>query len=121
MRPPSAIGLVPGLTLLVMLGPVAAGVWGTVLPAFGHLPAAGASGPSLAPFRALLDWPGLGAAIQLSLISGLLATSLSLGILVLLLAGWSGTAAFRALERALSPLLSVPQAAVALALAFLIA
>lgn len=104
-----------------MLGPVAAGVCGTVLPAFGHLPAAGASGPSLAPFRALLDWPGLGAAIQLSLISGLLATSLSLGILVLLLAGWSGTAAFRALERALSPLLSVPHAAVALALAFLIA
>lgn len=121
MRLPPRIGLVPGLTLLVMLGPVAAGLWGTVLPAFGHLPAAGTSGPSLAPFRALLDWPGLGAAIRLSLTSGLTATGLSLAIVLLLLAGWSGTAAFRALERALSPLLSVPHAAVAFALAFLIA
>ncbi|MEM9787646.1 MAG: ABC transporter permease, partial [Pseudomonadota bacterium] len=45
--------LLPALTLLAMLGPVAAGLWGTFLPAFGHLPAAGLTGPTLDPFRDL--------------------------------------------------------------------
>ena len=52
----------PALTLLAMLGPVVAGLWGTVLPAFGHLPTAGLDGPSLDPFRELFAWGGLGAA-----------------------------------------------------------
>ena len=38
----------PALTLAVMLGPVAAGLYGTVTSSFGHLPAAGAQGPDLA-------------------------------------------------------------------------
>lgn len=104
-----------------MLGPVAAGVWGTLLPAFGHLPAAGLTGPSLEPFRALFDWAGLPRAVMLSLTTGLLATLLSLLIVVFVTAGWSGTRPFRALERLLSPLLSVPHAAAAFGLAFLIA
>ena len=113
--------LLPALTLLAMLGPVIAGLWGTVLPAFGHLPAAGLSGPTLDPFRSLLDWQGLWSASRLSLSTGLIATSLSLLIVALITAGWSGTRAFRALERLLSPLLSVPHAAAAFGLAFLIA
>ena len=104
-----------------MLGPVAAGLWGTLLPAFGHLPAAGLTGPSLDPFRDLFDWGGLPRAVMLSLSTGLLATSISLAIVVLVTAGWSGTRPFRALERLLSPLLSVPHAAAAFGLAFLIA
>ena len=113
--------LLPILTLLVMLGPVAAGLWGTVLPAFGHLPAAGLTGPSLAPFKDLLAWGGLPRAMFLSLSTGLLATFLSLVTVMLATAGWSGTRAFIALERLLSPLLSVPHAAAAFGLAFLIA
>ena len=113
--------LLPALTLLAMLGPVAAGLWGTILPAFGHLPAAGETGPSLAPFVDLFAWPGLGRAVALSLGTGLLATAASLGIVVLVTAGWSGTRPFRLLERLLSPLLSVPHAAAAFGLAFLIA
>ncbi len=113
--------LLPALTLLAMLGPVVAGLWGTVLPAFGHLPAAGLTGPSLDPFRELFAWGGLGAASRLSLTTGLVATALSLGIVALITAGWSGTRTFRALERLLSPLLSVPHAAAAFGLAFLIA
>ncbi len=111
----------PVLTLLAMLGPVAAGLWGTVLPAFGHLPAAGLTGPNLDPFRSLFDWQGLGIASRLSLITGLIATILSLMIVALITASWSGTRAFRVLERLLSPLLSVPHAAAAFGLAFLIA
>jgi putative thiamine transport system permease protein len=113
--------ILPILTLLVMLGPVAAGLWGTLLPAFGHLPAAGLSGPSLDPFRDLFDWAGLPRAVMLSISTGLLATVISLAIVVLVTAGWSGTRPFRTLERLLSPLLSVPHAAAAFGLAFLIA
>ncbi len=113
--------VLPLLTLAVMLGPVVAGLWGTLLPAFGHLPAAGEIGPSLAPFQALGDWPGLPRAVMLSLTTGIGATVIALVIVALLTAGWSGTKPFRALERALSPLLSVPHAAAAFGLAFLIA
>ena len=104
-----------------MLGPVIAGLWGTVLPAFGHLPAAGLTGPTLDPFRSLFEWGGLGAAVRLSVVTGLTATALSLLIVALITAAWSGTRAFRFLERLLSPLLSVPHAAAAFGLAFLIA
>ncbi|SFQ59915.1 putative thiamine transport system permease protein [Roseivivax halotolerans] len=121
---PSEAGLfaaAPALTMLAMLGPVAAGLAGTLLPAFGYLPAAGISGFSLAPFVDLFDWPGLGQAMRLSVTTGLFATALALAGVTLLFAGWSGTRAFRALERLLSPLLSVPHAAMAFGLAFLIA
>jgi len=111
----------PALTLLAMLGPVVAGLWGTLLPAFGHLPSAGLHGPSLDPFRNLFAWGGLADAARLSLTTGLVATALSLGIVALISASWSGTKAFRVLERLLSPLLSVPHAAAAFGLAFLIA
>ena len=113
--------LLPALTLLAMLGPVAAGLWGTFLPAFGHLPAAGLTGPSLDPFRDLFGWAGLPRAVMLSVATGLLATVISLAIVMLVTAGWSGTRPFRFLERALSPLLAVPHAAAAFGLAFLIA
>ena len=110
----------PLLMVIAMLGPVAAGLYGTLLPAFGHLPAAGEYGPNLDAFRALFDWPGLRAAMRLSVTTGVLATFLSLLIVMLVTAGWSGTRAFRLLERLLSPLLSVPHAAAAFGLAFLI-
>ncbi|WP_373634866.1 ABC transporter permease [Yoonia sp. SS1-5] len=116
-----AFPALPVLTLLAMLGPVAAGLWGTVLPAFGHLPAAGLTGPSLDPFRELFGWAGLPRAVLLSVTTGVIATSISLAIVMLVTAGWSGTRPFRALERLLSPLLSVPHAAAAFGLAFLIA
>ncbi len=116
-----ALPFLPVLTLLAMLGPVGAGLIGTFLPAFGHLPAAGLVGPSLDPFRDLFGWAGLPRAVMLSLSTGIVATAVSLLIVVLITAGWSGTRVFRVLERMLSPLLSVPHAAAAFGLAFLIA
>lgn len=111
----------PVLTVLVMLGPVLAGLWGTVLPAFNHLPSAGLTGPSLDPFVSLFDWSGLPAAMRLSVVTGVGSTLIALTVVMLLTAGWSGTRSFRVLERLLSPLLSVPHAAAAFGLAFLIA
>ena len=111
----------PVLTLALMLGPVAAGLWGVTLPAFGHLPVAGLQGPSLDPFRALFASPGIGAASLLSVSTGFLATGGALTITALILAGWWGTRPFALLQRLLSPLLALPHAAAAFGIAFLIA
>lgn len=112
--------LLSSLTLLALLGPVLAGLWGTLRAAVGHLPELGMQGPSLAPVTALLEWPGLWAAVRLSLVTGGLATLASLLIVTALIAGWNGTRPFRMMVRVLSPLLSVPHAAAAFGLLFLI-
>ncbi len=121
MRGRSGTGLLPPVILGLMLLPVAAGLAGTVMPAMGHLPAAGFSGFSLMPFAMLAETPGLGRAVGLSIWTGIAATALSLAITILIAAGWAGTRAFGRLERGLAPLLAVPHAAAAFGLAFLIA
>jgi putative thiamine transport system permease protein len=113
--------LAPLLTLAVLLLPVAAGLAGVLAPAFGWFPALGGTALSLDPWRALLAWPGLPGAIWLSLFTGLGATAIALMITVMICAAWQGTGSFAMIERALSPLLSVPHAAAAFGLAFLIA
>lgn len=102
---------VPRLTLLVLVGPVLAGLLGTVLPAF----LAEAKG-----LRNVLDWPGLPGALWLSVKTGIAATLLSLGITLAMIASLHGTRVFAAVQQMLSPLLAVPHAAAALGLAFLI-
>lgn len=109
--------LVPFLTVGLMIGPVVAGFGGTLLPALGLT----ALTDETMPFSALLAWPGLAAAVRLSLFTGLVATGLALVITLLALAGWSGTRSFAVLTRLLSPMLAVPHAAAALGIAFLIA
>jgi putative thiamine transport system permease protein len=111
----------PLVTLLVMLGPVVAGVLGTLAPAFGYMPALGGHGISFTAFAMLFDWPGITRASVLSVTTGIVATALSLLLVALICAAWSGSRAFRVIERMLSPLLSVPHAAAAFGLAFLIA
>ncbi|EKE43787.1 ABC transporter, permease protein [Oceaniovalibus guishaninsula JLT2003] len=110
--------LAPVLTVAALLGPVVAGLVGVLRPALFPV----TDGPaSLAALHGLLEWPGLGPAVRLSVVTGLAATLLSLAIVIGLVAGWSGTRAFRAASRVLSPLLSMPHAAAAFGLAFLIA
>jgi putative thiamine transport system permease protein len=59
--------------------------------------------------------------VRLSLITGIGATALSLAIALAVTAALYGTPAFGRIERLLAPLLSLPHAAAALGLAFLIA
>ncbi len=120
-RPPGAVALFPPLTVLLLAGPVLAGVAGVLLPAFGFMPALGGHALSLDPWRALWAWPGLAAAVRLSVVTGLAATAISLAITLLIVAAWHGTRSFALVTRALSPLLSLPHAAAAFGLAFLIA
>ncbi len=113
--------LFPIAAFFVLIAPVAAGLAGVFLPAFGYLPVLGRSAVSLDAFADVMAMPGLGRSILLSLGSGLAATAISLLVVTLFVAGWRGTRVFAALERLVSPLLSVPHAAAAFGLAFLIA
>ena len=102
----------PRATLALLVVPVAAGLAGTVIPAFSN---------NMSGLRDVLEWQGLLPAMQLSLITGVGATALSLGITVVLLASLWGSRLFDWITAMLAPLLSVPHAAAALGLAFLIA
>lgn len=118
---PDLLQALPALTLAVFLAPVGAGLLGTLLPAFGFLPALGGTGFDLAPWRRLLLAPELPTALRLTLTSGLLASLASVAIVIMFCAAAHGTRLFRALERLLAPLLAIPHAAVAIGLAFLLA
>jgi putative thiamine transport system permease protein len=118
---PDLLKAVPALTLAAFLAPVAAGLLGTLLPAFGFLPVLGRTEFGLDPWRRLLSAPELPAALRLTLTSGLLASIASVAIVMAFCAAAHGTRLFRALERLLAPLLAIPHAAVAIGLAFLLA
>jgi putative thiamine transport system permease protein len=111
----------PALTLLIFLGPVAAGLLGTLLPAFGYLPALGGEELTLEPWRRLAAAPGLPTALRLTVTSGLLSTLLALALTIFVFAAGHGTRALTRVKRAMTPLLAVPHLATAVGLAFLIA
>ncbi|MGE5767183.1 MAG: ABC transporter permease [Bacteroidota bacterium] len=115
------LSFVPALTLLLFLAPVAAGLVGTWLPAFGYLPVLGGDRLTLAPWAMLFDQPGLGESLRLTLVSGFLSTLASFALTVLLLATCHGGRMMGILRALTAPLIAVPHAAVALGLAFLIA
>jgi putative thiamine transport system permease protein len=117
----SLLRLLPAATLALFLGPIAAGLAFTLLPAFGWLPALGGTALTLAPWRALLAAPELPGALELTLFTGLVSTLGSFGVAILFLAACHGTRLFALLRRWLAPLLAIPHAAMALGLAFLIA
>jgi putative thiamine transport system permease protein len=104
-----------------LMVPVIAGLAGVVLPAAGYLPALGHEGFSLAPIRAVLEWPGLGASAMLSAKVGVLSTLLALSVTYLITAAVQDSALHRRVLRLTAPLLAIPHAAAALGLAFLLA
>ncbi|NRG16171.1 ABC transporter permease subunit [Rhizobiales bacterium] len=111
----------PALTIAILIGPVTAGIIGTLLPAFGYLPALGGREVSLEPFRALFATPGIATSIRLSIVNGLAAAVGAFSIVIAFTAAFEGTRTFALMQRLLSPLLSVPHAAAAFGLAFVIA
>ncbi len=111
----------PPLAILILIGPIIFGLAATLLPAMGYFPLLGGSEFSFEPFVRLFQRPGLLQSATISLISGLLTTIVALTTVAIYVAGWSGTATFRKLQYFISPLLSVPHAAAAFGLAFLIA
>ena len=113
--------IAPGFTWAILIIPTAAGLVGVVLPAFGYFPTLGGTSFSLEPWRALWASPGVVRGTVLSLWVGLAATSLSLVIVAAVLAQFHSSPVLWLVRRVLSPLLSVPHAAIAIGLAFVIA
>jgi len=113
--------LAPPLTLAILLGPLAFGMAGTALPALGYLPELGGERFTTAHFSALGEVPGIMRSAALSILIGLVTTLVSLGAVAAFVASDLGTPGFARMRRMISPLLSVPHAAAAFGLAFLIA
>lgn len=111
----------PPLAIFLLTGPILIGLAGTVLPAFGYLPALGGMEFTLTHVGELLAQPGIVSSSMISLFSGLITTAAALAAVMLFVAGWAGTGTFARVQHLVSPLLSVPHAAAAFGLAFLIA
>lgn len=112
---------VPGLTLLVFLGPVAAGLIGTLLPAFGYLPALGGDTFGLDPWRAMAAYPGVWDAALRSISTGLAAAAISFSLVIGFVAACHDSVWFQRARAVMAPLLAMPHAALAMGLAFLLA
>ncbi len=108
-----ALGAAPALTLVLVLGPILAGLGSMALQAFGTA--------GLEPWRALFVAPGVRTAVLVTLASGIAATALSLALVVAFCAAFHDSRLFMLLRRLIGPLLAVPHAAMAIGLAFLAA
>jgi putative thiamine transport system permease protein len=111
----------PPFAVLVLAGPIFCGLLATLLPAFGYFPALGGHHVTLIHFASFFAEPGIWISISLSLATGLVTTGISLGLVMLFFAAWSRTKLFIRVQHLVSPLLSIPHAAVAFGLAFMIA
>lgn len=115
------IRLGPPLAIFLLTGPILLGLAGTLLPALGFLPALGGMALTLDHFADALTRPGMAASMAMSLVAGLVTAAVSLGAVFLFVGAFAGTRVFERVQHLISPLLSVPHAAAAFGLAFLIA
>ncbi len=104
-----------------LLAPIALGLWETLRPAFGVLPALGRTAWSLEPWAELAALPGVRTSLMLTLWTGIGSTVLSL-----LLALGAAAALYDRIGggrggRWLTPFLAIPHAAMAVGLAFVLA
>jgi putative thiamine transport system permease protein len=114
------LALAPPLTIALFLVPIGAGLIGTLLPAFGYLPAIGRDSFSLEPWHELFATPGIATTLYLTLFSGLATTLVALALAVAFCAFAHHQAALRRLDVVIAALLATPHAAIAFGFAFLI-
>lgn len=112
--------IAPLAAILVVTGPVLAGLSDIFGPAFGHVPSFGHHGFSLEPFHMVFSTPGIWKSIWLSFWMGPATVLAALTITIIFTAGWVGTRWFNALLTLIRPVLAVPHAAAAFGLALLI-
>jgi putative thiamine transport system permease protein len=122
MTPPRALVLrwAPAVTVAAFALPIVAGLLGTLLPAFGVLPAIGAERWSLAPWRELRDQPGFATALRLTLVTGLVTTLLAVVLATGVSAWMHGRAWGRRIGSFIAPVLAAPHSALAIGLSFLL-
>ncbi|MBT3436417.1 MAG: ABC transporter permease subunit [Oceanospirillaceae bacterium] len=105
----------------IILVPVMAGLSEILLAAMGFIPALGQYSLSFDAWHQLIQMPGLGTSLRLTLVTGFGATAISL-VMALVASCWlyDGLRG-RWLRAAIVPILAAPHAAMAIGLAFLIA
>ena len=96
--------------ILLLAAPIVLGTLIASLPAFGYFPSLGGTEFSLNPWRDLLEVPGLGRSVLISLMSALLTPLIALTLVFLYLASATGSKLDRWVRRLVSPLLSFPHA-----------
>ncbi|MEJ2763734.1 thiamine ABC transporter permease [Photobacterium sp. MCCC 1A19761] len=106
------------LTLILCALPFVPGVLGILIPAFSWLPALGMTTPKVQAFTTVLHWPGLSAAIGLTLFTGLGSTLLAAMFCFVILKRYWGSRRWQFLEHTLSPMLAMPHVAFAIGFAF---
>ena len=122
------LAVLPWVIVSLFVAPLIVGILGTLLPAFGFMPALAPTVDTGAGVP--LAWRGMAAivgdprflpAARLTLFTGVMATVLVLALVLLTLVCVHGTRWWRWVTASLPPLLAVPHAAFAVGLAFLIA
>jgi putative thiamine transport system permease protein len=111
----------PPITVGILLLPIGAGLCGTLLPAFGFLPAIGGDALSLAPWRTLVAHPGFLTTVATTLFTGIVAAMLALALAVGLCVTAHGRRWTRRIGGWLAPVLATPHSAIAIGFAFLVA
>ena len=120
-RAAGVLRLAPAVTVAVLLLPIMAGFVGTLLPAFGYLPAIGGMSFGLDSWRKLAAAPGFLTSVISTLATGIIASVLAvLGAMAFCAWAW-GRPWARRVGTWLAPILATPHSAVALGLAFLVA
>lgn len=112
---------IPLVILGLFLLPIAIGLGGTILIAFGCLPAIGGDHFTFAPWIELFAYPGFWSTLSLTIFVGLAATALSAILAIGFCATGSSRVSYRRAEAMLAPLLASPHAAMAIGLAFVLA
>lgn len=111
----------PWLAVALFAAPLGTGLAGTVLPAFGWLPALGGGALTFEPWLRLWLAPELAGAVRLTLTTGVLGTLGALVLAALFVVGLHARPMFALLRPCLLPLLAIPHLTLAIGLAFLLA
>ena len=116
-----AVSFSPSLMMAMLIIPILGGIAGIILPAFGWLPALNEHTLNTQAWHRLLTQNGLAEMIRLNISTGFISTLIAVALNIAILSVFYNTRWMSRLQRIISPILVVPHAATAIAIAFLIA
>ncbi|WP_424982309.1 ABC transporter permease [Maritalea sp. S77] len=111
----------PALVILLLTGPLLAGLIGVAAPALGYFPTLGGVDLTLEHLHKAMHVPGFWHSVHLSIWIGLSTTIISFVIVIGFFAAFWDAPFFAKISRFVSPLMAVPHAAAAFGFAFLFA
>jgi len=115
-----AVGSSRYIMMAVLFFPVLAGLLGVLLPAFGWLPALGRDNLNLIAFQDFFATPGINKMLWLTMSTGFFSTLLAFIFTISILATFYNSSWLNRVQTLFSPILVIPHAAAAIALAFLV-